>query len=345
VWQWHIFNYTNNTWQLLGDNTEAADWQWTHLEFPIIASSDSKSEGTLTASVDNYLNTQQQFSIRYSAVGQGSDDSSLLDLLSLQIQVKNTALIASNRGNWWKPAPNTTWQWEIDDGEIDTSLNVDMYDIDLFQTPQSTIDKLHADGRKVICYFSAGSYENWRPDIAAFPSAIKGNDLQGWDGEKWLDIRRIDLLSPIMLARLDLAVAKNCDGVEPDNIDGYTNNTGYPLTGQDQITYNRWLATQAHQRNLSIGLKNDLEQISALIDDFDWALSEECVQYQDCDKLSPFVDAGKAVFGVEYKGDPAVFCPDLNQKQFSWLRKNLGLDTWVQDCRDYPTTTASAVFP
>ena len=87
-----------------------------------------------------------------------------------------------------------------------------MYDIDLFQTPQSTIDKLHADGRKVICYFSAGSYENWRPDIAAFPTTVKGKDLQGWEGEQWLDIRQIDLLSSVMLARLDLAVSKNCDG-------------------------------------------------------------------------------------------------------------------------------------
>lgn len=42
-----------------------------------------------------------------------------------------------------------------------------------------------------------------------------------------------------MQARLDLAVQKGCDGVEPDNVDGYQNNSGFPLTAQDQLAYNR----------------------------------------------------------------------------------------------------------
>ena len=85
-WQWHIFNYKNNTWQLLGDNTEAADWQWTHLEFPIVAA--SGSESVLTASVNDYVNQAQQFRIRYRSVGQDSTDSSLLDLLSYTFKSK-----------------------------------------------------------------------------------------------------------------------------------------------------------------------------------------------------------------------------------------------------------------
>lgn len=44
-------------------------------------------------------------------------------------------------------------------------------------------------GRKVICYFSAGSYENWRSDKGDFPSDVLGNNLEHWEGEKWLDIR------------------------------------------------------------------------------------------------------------------------------------------------------------
>ena len=146
-------------------------------------------------------------------------------------------------------------------GNIDTSFNVQMYDIDLFDTPKSTIDTLHGQGRVVICYFSAGSWEDWRPDAADFPANVKGNS-NGWPGEKWLDIRNIAALSPIMQARLDLAVDKGCDGVEPDNVDGYNNKTGFPLTGNDQLTYNRWLADQAHARGLSVGLKNDVEQVT-----------------------------------------------------------------------------------
>ncbi len=184
-------------------------------------------------------------------------------------------------GPWWRPAPGTSWQWQLS-GDLDLSCDVDMYDIDLFDTPKATIADLQAQGRVVICYFSAGSWEDWRPDAADFPAAVKGDTLDGWPDERWLDIRELDVLAPILEARLDMAVAKGCDGVEPDNVDGYQNGTGFPLEGADQVAFNRWLAQAAHARNLSVGLKNDLGQIPALIDFFDWALNEQCFQYHEC---------------------------------------------------------------
>ncbi|HHD62950.1 MAG TPA: endo alpha-1,4 polygalactosaminidase [Desulfobulbaceae bacterium] len=217
--------------------------------------------------------------------------------------------------SWWRPSPGTSWQWQLS-GTIDTSFNVRMYDIDLFDTPQTVIDTLHNKGRKVICYFSAGSYENWRPDKDKYPNTILGKSLDGWPGEKWVDIRQLDKLGPILESRLDLAVSKQCDGVEPDNIDGYSNNTGFALTATDQLVFNRWLAGQAHSRGLSIGLKNDLDQIPELVNDYDWALNEQCFQYDECDTLLPFVQAGRAVFGVEYKGNTSDFCPKANAKNF-----------------------------
>jgi hypothetical protein len=235
---------------------------------------------------------------------------------------------------WWQPAPDTSWQWQLS-GTIDTSLDVQMYDIDLFEAPQETINSLHADGRIVICYFSAGSWEDWRPDAADFPAEVIGDPLEGWPGEKWLDIRRLDLLGPIMQARLDLAVQKGCDGVEPDNVDGYANQTGFPLSFDDQIAYNTWLAQQAHARGLSIGLKNDLDQIGDLLPLFDWALNEECFTYNECDLLLPFIESNKAVFGVEYEFEPADFCPQANAMHFSFLKKNWDLDAWRVDCQDY----------
>jgi hypothetical protein len=234
----------------------------------------------------------------------------------------------------WQPEPGTTWQWQLSD-EIDTSFDVVMYDIDLFDTPVSTIETLHADERIVICYFSAGSIEDWRPDADKFPAAVIGNPLDEWPGERWLDVRQLDALQPIMAARLDLAVEKGCDGVEPDNVDGYANDTGFDLTGPDQLAYNRWLAEAAHTRGLSVGLKNDLDQIEALVDDFDWALDEQCIEYEECDLLLAFVETDKAVFGVEYEGDPADFCPQANALGFSWLLKPLDLTADVlADCHD-----------
>ena len=237
-----------------------------------------------------------------------------------------------NKTSVWQPPPGTSWQWQLS-GKVDTSFDVDMYDVDLFDTPQTIIDKLHQDGRIVICYFSAGTFENWRSDADRFTDSIKGEALEDFQDEQWLDIRQTTLLEPIIRSRLDLAVTKGCDGVEPDNVDGYANNTGFPLTYQDQLTYNRWLASEAHKRGLSIGLKNDLDQIQDLVSDFDWALNEQCFEYDECDLLMPFVDADKAVFGVEYSGDADTFCPLANQKKFDWLKKRFDLDAYQVACR------------
>ncbi|MBI5488869.1 MAG: endo alpha-1,4 polygalactosaminidase [Deltaproteobacteria bacterium] len=234
----------------------------------------------------------------------------------------------------WRPAPGTSWQWQLTDLPIDCTFDVVMYDIDLFDVPQDTIDALHAEGRIVVCYFSAGSWEDWRADAADFPSATLGNDLDGWPGERWLDTRDATVRG-IMADRLDLAAAKDCDGVEPDNVDGYANNPGFPLTPATQLDYNRFLATEAHARGLSVGLKNDLDQIPDLLPDFDWALDEECFRWDECDLLLPFIDAGKAVFQVEY-GDAALadtICPQANTLGFDTLIKNLDLDAWRIPCR------------
>ncbi len=263
----------------------------------------------------------------------GVDDTAPASVATQPAGTTNLPVVVKNEnGPVWQPAPGTSWQWQLT-GDIDTSFDVAMYDIDLFDAPQAVIDELHGNGRIVICYFSAGSWEEWRNDAGDFPETLIGNPLEGWPDERWLDIRQIDLLAPVMNARLDLAVSKQCDGVEPDNVTAYNNDTGFPITAQDQLAYNIWLTEQAHARNLSIGLKNDLEQIPELMDYFDWALNEECYQYDECELLLPFVQAGKAVFGVEYEGNPDEFCPYFNDLNFDWLHKKWDLDAWRVACR------------
>jgi hypothetical protein len=232
----------------------------------------------------------------------------------------------------WVPPQETSWQWQLS-GTIKQSYDVDMYDIDMFETDASIVASLHDQGKKVICYISAGSWEEWRPDAGLFPAAVLGKPLAGWRGEKWLDIRMLDSIGPIMQARLDECKDKGFDGVEPDNIDGYTNDTGFPLTYQDQLDYNMFLATEAHARGLSIGLKNDLDQIPDLLPYFDWALNEQCFQFDECDKLLPFIDDGKAVFHVEYKRGLKKFCPEANDMNFNSLKKRRNLKHWRKACR------------
>ena len=231
----------------------------------------------------------------------------------------------------WTPAPTSTWQWQLS-GTLDTSVPADVYDVDLFDTPASTVAALHAAGRHVVCYFSAGSVERWRPDARRFQRRAVGRPLEGWPGERWLDVRRLSVLGPIMRSRLDLCARKGFDGVEADNVDGYTNHTGFPLRSADQLRYNRYLARAAHARGLSIALKNDLDQARALEPSFDWALDEQCFQYDECSRLAPFTRAGKAVYVVEYSLTTDRFCPAAREQGFMAMRKRLSLGAWREPC-------------
>ncbi|MBW2735239.1 MAG: endo alpha-1,4 polygalactosaminidase [Deltaproteobacteria bacterium] len=205
-----------------------------------------------------------------------------------------------------------------------------MFDIDLFDNSSETIAQLKAMGRVVICYFSAGSYEDWRADASDIPVAARGLKMSGWN-ELWLDVRDAGVRE-VMVGRLDLAKTKGCDGVEPDNVDGYSNRTGFPLTFDDQLDYNKFLASAAHQRGLSIALKNDLDQVKDLEPFFDFAINEECLQWNECDMLSPFIAKGKAVFHTEYEGDATTVCAKTAPLQLSTLIKRLDLDAWYIAC-------------
>ncbi|SMO63333.1 Glycoside-hydrolase family GH114 [Alcanivorax sp. DSM 26295] len=205
---------------------------------------------------------------------------------------------AVTSGDWYRPAVDVNAQVQLQ-GTPNISYDVELYVLDLFDTDSAVIDALHADGRKMICYFSAGTFENWRDDAGRFAAADKGRRLGNWPGERWLDIRSQNVRA-IMADRLDLAVQRGCDGVDPDNVDGYSNRTGLPLTYQDQIDYNTWLAAQAHQRGLAISLKNDLGQIDDLVAHFDFAINESCHEWDECELLMPFIEAGKPVVHINY---------------------------------------------
>ncbi|GGQ16904.1 endo alpha-1,4 polygalactosaminidase [Streptomyces roseolilacinus] len=230
----------------------------------------------------------------------------------------------------WRPAPGTAWQWQLS-GRLDPAVDVPVYDIDGFDHPASAVADLHRRGRRVICYLSTGAWEDFRPDAARFPASVLGKG-NGWEGERWLDIRRTDVLEPLMAARLDMCRAKGFDAVEPDNMDGYANDTGFPLTAGDQLRYNRLVARLAHARGMSVALKNDLDQIPELVGDFDFAVNEQCAQYDECDALRPFLDAGKAVLHVEYELPTREFCPSARRTGMSSMLKEYDLGVWRRPC-------------
>jgi hypothetical protein len=235
--------------------------------------------------------------------------------------------------DWWHPAPGLTWQWQLT-GNVDLDLSVDVIDIDLDVDP-SVVDHYHRKGAKVIGYISVGSYENWRFDVDQFPDEVLGKDYEGWSGEKWLDIRRIDLLAPIMLARLDKCTAKGFDTVEPDNMQIWDNDTGFPLTYDDQLHYALWLAEEAHKRGLAIGQKNAPDQTRDLLDNFDFAITEDAFYYSWAKDMQPYIQAGKPVFAAEYTDLPGnfqEFCRQSKELGFSTILKRRDLDAWLATC-------------
>jgi hypothetical protein len=239
--------------------------------------------------------------------------------------------ISSAAAGWWVPPQNATWDWQLA-VPVDQTVDAQVYDIDLFENEASVVSSLHAQGRHVICYLDTGTWEGWRPDAGKFPASVLGNADPGWTEERWLDIRQLSILEPIMEARFKLCKEKGFDGIEADNVDGFQNNTGFPITAADQLIYNKWLASTAHALGLSIAMKSDTNQIAELEPYFDFSVDEECIEYSECNLLTPFITAGKAVFEVEYTKTPSQFCAQLNALGFMAMQKHLELDAWSAPC-------------
>ncbi|MCW2972993.1 MAG: hypothetical protein JWN72_1266 [Thermoleophilia bacterium] len=234
-------------------------------------------------------------------------------------------------GACWRPAIGTTMHLQLG-GTVTAGRAGDIYDIDGDGATKQLVARLHRLDRRVVCYVSAGSYERYRADAARFPPEVLGATLDGWPDERWLDIRRVDLLAPILTARMDACVAKGFDGVDFDNVDGFTNETGFPLTAPQQLRFNKWLADQAHARGLAVALKNDGDQVAKLAPWFDFAVVEQCFQYRECATFAPFIRRGKPVFVAEYELPLATFCGAARKLRFDASRYTLALDGPQRRC-------------
>ena len=231
----------------------------------------------------------------------------------------------------WRPLPGRSWQLQFS-GKFDLSVAADVFEVDGLDTTAATVAVVRAGGRRAVCYIDAGSWERWRGDAGRFPAAVLGRVLDGWPDERWLDIRRLDVLGPLLRARIANCAGKHFDGVEFDNVDGYATRTGFPLRAADQLRFNRWLAAEARRQGLAVGLKNDLDQVRQLVSSFDWALDEQCFAFDECAKLLPFVTAGKPVVVIEYATATGIFCPAAAELGFAAMRKRVTLDAWRQAC-------------
>ncbi|MFZ0041587.1 MAG: endo alpha-1,4 polygalactosaminidase [Solirubrobacteraceae bacterium] len=241
----------------------------------------------------------------------------------------------ANARSRWHPPQALTWYWQLT-GHVRNSVSARAFDIDGFDSSASEVAALHRAGKHVICYIDVGTWERWRPDAAKFPRSVLGRP-NGWPGERWLDIRQMTILKPIMRARLMMCARKHFDAVEADNIDGYENGTGFRITGAQQLTYNEWVADEAHKLGLAIFEKNDPEQAPQLEPYFDGAIDEQCNQYDECSSFGRYLTAGKPVLNAEYKRSlyPG-FCSADRRADIMGALYNLALDGRVY--KPCPTT-------
>jgi hypothetical protein len=250
--------------------------------------------------------------------------AALSAVLLLALFLASTAAAGSPQGRWQPRPEAAAWQWQLQ-GPIDTAVAAGVFDVDGFETSKATVRRLHGLGRRAICYLDVGSWESYRPDAASFPSAAIGNRYEGFPDERWLDVSRFRSFAPALERRFALCARKGFDAVEPDNLAGWENDTGFDLDGADQLRFNRWVARQVHKRGMAVALKNDGAQAGELVASFDFAIVEECFQYGECGLYKPFVDRGKAVFEAEYELPPAQFCAAAEAIGFSAIRKSYDL--------------------
>jgi hypothetical protein len=227
--------------------------------------------------------------------------------------------------------PDAQWQYQLQ-GVVDRSNPARVFDIDGDGTPRSTVRALRRAGRYVVCYFSAGTYEDFRADAGRLPARVRGRAVEGFENERWLDIRRLDVIGPVLRDRMRACASKGFDAVEPDNVDGYANASGFPLRRSDALRFTRWLASTAHGLGLAVGLKNATGLVSALAGRFDFAVVEQCLQYDECDRYRPFVTRHKPVYEVEYEGTTAGLCPRAKALAINTILKDVDLTAPSRAC-------------
>ncbi|OUM60833.1 glycoside hydrolase family 114 protein [Piromyces sp. E2] len=228
--------------------------------------------------------------------------------------------------------PGLTWNYVIGENHFDVEKEkAQVIVVDLHGTKDSQMEKYKKHGKKVICYFSGGSYEHFRPDKEKMKDVsglvLYDEKLHGWD-EYYLDIRKSGLKS-IIENRIKEAKKKHCDGIEVDNLDVCSNVKHTHLSASDCAEYAKWLAETAHSYDISIGLKNSKYIADKVAKYYDFAINESCFTHgKYCHKYKEFfLNDNKAVFSIQYnnyledRGGKSGLCKDINGLPISMIVK------------------------
>ena len=196
---------------------------------------------------------------------------------------------------------------------IETGVKVRAYHVSLEQAGEEQIKELAASGKIVICHFNAGAISEKSDDFDSIDVDAIGSSHVNRDDLFWMDYRSDDVIEYIDSMLLK-AKDSDCSGVAPWYLDGFDGDSGFSLTKQSQSEFNQAIVEKAHRHRLTVGWVNGASLVSQMVDYFDWALVEECSQFAECSQYKKFIDAGKAVFQVEYGPVDTLVCEKTKPK-------------------------------
>ncbi|MCT4352021.1 endo alpha-1,4 polygalactosaminidase [Streptomyces sp. Je 1-79] len=166
-----------------------------------------------------------------------------------------------------------------------------------------------ADGLYNICYVNAfqaqpdatGWWQENHPDLLLRDAAGKPVVDEDWD-EALFDVStpaKRERLIAVVGAWIDGCATAGYQAVEADNLDSYERSGGR-LTLEHDLAFARLLVDRAHAAGLAIGQKNaaDLAPRGRSLG-FDFAVAEECGQYDECGPYATAYD--NRVLVIEYE--------------------------------------------
>lgn len=210
--------------------------------------------------------------------------------------------------------------------------------LDMYDNATKYISDLKKEDHIVMCYISVGTLEGFRSFYKKDPSIWEGltlGTMASWHDEKWIDIRQLGRLIPIMESRFDHFASLGCDAIEPDNMDCY-GSSECGLSRDTSIEYALVIASLAHNRNMSIVAKNAIELYPTIEPFFDGAVVENCAKWKECQSLTIWKDHDKGVFSVEYDDTSDICNESVGVSKYCSGNKGryLCVDKQWSNCRD-----------
>ncbi len=234
------------------------------------------------------------------------------------------------------PAPGVDWDWQLS-GRVHPPAGIAAFDADPDSVSRAQVERLRRAGVYTICYVSVGTIEEYRADKAAFPASVVGKTYGDWPDEKFLDVRQLDVLLPLMRVRFARCKALGFDAVEPDNVDVYQNDSGFPISQAENLRYIKALGSMAHEMGLEIGQKNVPELTGALVGRMDFVITESCFQDHWCNDVAAYTRAGKPVFDAEYTDRRINWnkaCNEAARLDISMILKDRDLGAGRKSCNE-----------